>query len=79
MKDPGTIEKAIVMQQSKGDGLQDFRDGDQCKAKSLFSEGLTPFYFTMMTETVNPLGSKKGIHKLGLIYFVVSHRNCCPV
>lgn len=41
LETPGTVEKVLEMQQSKGDELQDFRDGDQYKAKNLFSEGLT--------------------------------------
>lgn len=73
LETPGTIEKVLETQQSKGDGLRDFRDGDQYKAKSLFSEGLTlPIVlYNDDCETVNPLGSKTGIYKLGLIYFAI--------
>ena len=53
--------------------LNDFADGSCCQNHPLFSVHQDAFQICIYTdeiETVNPLGSKTKIHKLGLVYFV---------
>jgi len=64
---------------SKTDGYEDFCDGTYFKTHPLFSQQQTSLQIQMYYddfETANPLGSKRGIHKLGALYFVL--RNLPP-
>ncbi|KAL2078827.1 hypothetical protein ACEWY4_006697 [Coilia grayii] len=57
----------------------DLRDGAYCKKHPLFSSNTTTLQIQLFYddfETCNPLGSKRGIHKLGAIYFTL--RNFPP-
>jgi len=56
--------------------LNDYSDGLHCKNHPLFSKYQDAFKICLYTdeiETVNPLGSKTKIHKLGLVYFVIKN------
>ncbi|KAK0140170.1 hypothetical protein N1851_022924 [Merluccius polli] len=54
-------------------GLEDFFDGEFCKSHPLFLKeiSLPILLYNDDCETVNPLGSKTGIHKLGFLYFSI--------
>lgn len=61
------------------DVLHDFCDGDFFKSHALFSKQKHAFQIQLFYddfETANPLGSKRGLHKLGAIYFTL--RNISP-
>lgn len=53
--------------------LQDVHDGELYKHNSLFSKELSIplILYNEDCETVNPLGFKSIVHKLGLIYFQI--------
>ena len=64
---------------SKTDIFEDFCDGSYFKTHALFSKQPTSLQIQMYYddfETANPLGSKRGIHKIGALYFVL--RNLPP-
>ncbi|CAI5662779.1 unnamed protein product [Oreochromis niloticus] len=64
---------------SKEDRYEDFCDGSYYKSHPLFSKPQTSLQIQLYYddfETANPLGSKRGVHKVGAIYFVL--RNLPP-
>ena len=64
---------------SKTDIFEDFCDGSYFKTHALFSKQPTSLQIQMYYddfETANPPGSKRGIHKMGALYFVL--RNLPP-
>ena len=78
-KHPKIKEMMQSHSSSRKDLLNDFCDGDLFKSHPLFSKQkhaiqLQLFYDDF--ECANPLGSKKGIHKIGAIYFTL--RNLSP-
>lgn len=70
---PGILQAMLDWQQRDGGVLQDVFDGEFCKTHQLFlKETFIPLLFCNDDcETVNPLGSKTGTHKLGFIYFQI--------
>ncbi|KAK0136550.1 hypothetical protein N1851_027341 [Merluccius polli] len=70
---PGVLKAMLSWQQREGDGLEDFFDGEFCKSHPLFLKeiSLPILLYNDDCETVNPLGSKTGIHKLGFLYFSI--------
>ena len=73
------IKEMMQSHSSSRKDLNDFCDGDLFKSHPLFSKQkhaiqLQLFYDDF--ECANPLGSKKGIHKIGAIYFTL--RNLSP-
>ena len=70
---PGVLKAMLSWQQREGDGLEDFFDGEFCKSHPLFLKeiSLPILLYNDDCETVNPLGSKTGIHKLGFLYFTI--------
>ena len=60
---------------SKDDVLRDFTDGDICKSNPLLCKKNTLQFkfFVDEFEVVNPLGSKKGKHKLTAVYFKIGN------
>lgn len=51
-----------------------YKDGNSFKNNSLFSKTSNSFQIQLFYddfETVNPLGSKRGIHKIGAVYFIL--------
>lgn len=70
---PGITKAILSWQQRKGDALQDFFDGDFCLAHPLFLKEISIplLLYNDDCETVNPLGSKTGTHKLGFLYFTI--------
>ncbi len=79
LETPGTMKKIIDYQNTEHDAgvLQDFHDGELYKHNFLFSKELSIplLLYNDDCETVNPLGSKTIVHKLGLIYFQIK---CLP-
>lgn len=64
---------------SEPDAYHDFCDGSYFKTHPLFSAKRHALQIQLYYddfETANPLGSKRGIHKIGCIYFVI--RNLPP-
>ena len=63
----------LAWQQREGDVLQDVFDGDFCKTHLLFLKevSIPLLIYTDDYETVNPLGLKTSIHKLGFVYFII--------
>lgn len=70
---PGILQAMLEWQRREGDAIQDVFDAEFCKTHPLFqSEVSIPLViYQDDCEIVNPLGSKTGIHKLGLIYFIL--------
>ena len=70
---PGTLDAIFTWQQRNDGDLSDFYDGEYCKQHPLFSKEVSVplLLYNDDCETVNPLGSKVGVHKLGLIYFTI--------
>lgn len=59
--------------------FDDFRDGSYFKSNPLFSKHKNALQIQIYYddfETANPLGSKRGVHKVGALYFVL--RNLPP-
>lgn len=64
---------------SKEDIYEDFCDGSYFKSHPLFSKPHTSLQIQLYYddfETAHPLASKRGVHKVGAIYFVL--RNLPP-
>ncbi|KAK0156601.1 hypothetical protein N1851_000033 [Merluccius polli] len=57
----------------EGNALQDVFDGKFCKTHPLFLKevSIPLLLYNGDCETVNPLGSKTVVHKLGFIYFIL--------
>lgn len=70
---PGILQVMLEWQQRDDGVLQDVFDGELCKSHPLFlNETSIPLVlYQDDCECVNPLGSKTGTHKLGLIYFQI--------
>lgn len=70
---PGVMKTILSWQQRKVDALQDFFDGDYCISHPLFLKEISIplLLYNDDCETVNPLGSKTGTHKLGFLYFTI--------
>ncbi|KAJ8034185.1 hypothetical protein HOLleu_20916 [Holothuria leucospilota] len=52
--------------------LRDFHDGTFCKENEFFSQHhLKLLFYVDECEVVNPLGSKAGLHKVGVIYMTL--------
>jgi len=70
---PGILQAMLEWQRREGDTIQDIFDGDFCKTHPLFQNevSIPLVIYQDDCEIVNPLGSKTGIHKLGLIYFIL--------
>lgn len=77
LESPGTMEKVLAHKQNQEGALIDYIDGDLYKSSHLFSEefSIPLVLYNDDCETVNPIGSKTAIHKLGLIYFQI---RCLP-
>ncbi|XP_051947874.1 uncharacterized protein LOC127619140 [Xyrauchen texanus] len=74
---PGIMSKVIAWQKQDSGALQDFCDGELCKFHALFSRevSIPLLLYIDDVETVNPLGSKTSVHKLGFMYFAIK---CLP-
>jgi len=76
-----SIFRETVRNRVSGDGLmRDFCDGSIFKTNPLFVEDKTALQLCLYfdeCEVVNPLGSRRGIHKIGFIY--MSLRNLQPM
>lgn len=70
---PGMLQAMLDWQQRDGGVLQDVFDGEFCKTHPLFLKetSIPLILYNDDCETVNPLGSKTGTHKLGFIYFLI--------
>ena len=70
---PGILQAMLDWQQRVGGVLQDVFDGEFCKEHPLFLKetSIPLLLYNDDCETVNPLGSKTGTHKLGFIYFLI--------
>lgn len=54
--------------------MGDFCDGDLYKSHPLFLEDPCALQIQLYydeVEVCNPIGSRRGVHKLGLFYFIV--------
>nr|XP_057925469.1 uncharacterized protein LOC131127529 [Doryrhamphus excisus] len=71
LEDPVILQAMLDWQQREGGVLQDVFDGEFCKTHPLFLKetSIPLLFYNDECETVNPLGSKTGTHKLGFIYF----------
>lgn len=70
---PGILQAMLDWQQRDGGVLQDVFEGEFCKTHPLFLKetSIPLLFYNDDCETVNPLGSKTGTHKLGFIYFQI--------
>ena len=72
-----TIREAILREEKSPDGIKvSFIDGEHFKFHPLFSRyphAIRIKLYCDELEIVNPLGSKTGIHKLGIFYYVVDN------
>ncbi|XP_070526162.1 uncharacterized protein [Cardiocondyla obscurior] len=75
------VKEAILSEQSsKNDILALFVDGDYFKNHPLFQvhkNALRIQLYYDELEIVNPLGSKTGIHKLGVFYYIIQNIPAC--
>jgi len=69
---PG-IFSILTWQHRENGVLLDFYDGEYCKQHPLFSSKVSVplILYNDDCETVNPLGSKVVVHKLGFLYFTI--------
>ncbi|CAM4448958.1 unnamed protein product [Leuciscus chuanchicus] len=74
---PGIMSKVVAWQKSTNGLLQDFCDGELCQNHALFSQevSIPLLIYIDDVETVNPLGSKTSVHKVGFMYFAIK---CLP-
>ena len=66
--------KAIIEHRPSQDGvMRDFHDGTFCKEHEFFSQENTIrlLLFVDDCEITNPLGSKAGLHKTTMVYFII--------
>jgi hypothetical protein len=66
--------RAIQQYQLCRDGImRDFHDGEFCRGHVFFSNGrnVALLLYVDDREIANPLGSKAGIHKIGVIYCTI--------
>lgn len=73
------IKEMVQADFSQGDVLQNLCDGELFKSHPLFSKHRNAIQIQLFYddfETSNPLGSKRGIYKVGAIYFTL--RNFSP-
>lgn len=78
-KNPNVIEMIKRDSEKRENMLYDLCDGDYFKSHILYSKQRHAIQIQLFYddfETANPLGSKRGIHKLGAIYFTL--RNFSP-
>lgn len=78
-KNPNVMEMMKRDSEQRENMLYDLCDGDYFKSHALFSTQRHAIQIQLFYddfETANPLGSKRGIHKLGAIYFTL--RNFSP-
>lgn len=78
-KNSELCESFLQVKQHKEGVYKDICDGSYFKSNDLFSQQKHALQIQLYYddfETANPLGSKKGIHKLGCIYFIL--RNLPP-
>lgn len=71
---PGILQAMLEWQRrEESDAIQDVFDGEFCKTHPLFQNevSIPLVIYQDDCEIVNPLGSKTGVHKLGLIYFTL--------
>lgn len=70
---PWILQVMLEWQRREGDAIQDVFDGEFSKTHPLFQNevSIPLVIYQDDCEIVNPLGSKTGIHKLGLIYFIL--------
>ena len=79
LKQSSVIDMFTSVQSSRSNLYSDLRDGTYFKKHPLFSKDIPSLqiqFFYDDFEPCNPLGSKKGSHKLGAIYFTL--RNFPP-
>ncbi|RXN36123.1 hypothetical protein ROHU_003222 [Labeo rohita] len=71
------LDAIFTWQQRENGVLLDFYDGEYCKNHPLFSSDVSVplLLYNDDCETVNPLGSKVAVHKLGFLYFTIK---CLP-
>lgn len=71
---PGLLQAMLEWQQRKSDALQDLFDGDFCKTHPLLLKevSIPIVIYQDDCETVNPLGSKTAVHRLGCIEHLLS-------
>ncbi|KAJ8364594.1 hypothetical protein SKAU_G00134250, partial [Synaphobranchus kaupii] len=70
------IKEMMQTHSSSRENLNDLCDGDFFKSHALFSKQKHAIQIQLFYddfETANPLGSKRGIHKLGAIYFTLQN------
>lgn len=74
---PGIMSKVVAWQKSTNGLLQDFCDGELCQNHALFSQEVSIPLLIHIDDvvTVNPLGSKTSVHKVGFMYFAIK---CLP-
>lgn len=70
---PGILDAIFTWQQRENGVLLDFYDGEYCKQHPLLSSKVSVplLLYNDDCETVNPLGSKVVVHKLGFLYFTI--------
>lgn len=64
----------VLQYQCSNDGiLRDFNDGQYCKEHNFFSnpQNLQLLLYVDECEVANPLGSKAGLHKIGVVYCTI--------
>ena len=65
---------AILEHQPSNDGvMRDFHDGSFCKEHGFFSNprNIRLLLYVDECEVANPLGSKSGLHKIGVLYCTI--------
>ena len=74
---PGVLKAMLSWQQRKNEALQDFFDGEFCKRHPLFLKEISIplILYNDDCDSVNPLGSKTGTHKLGISPSKVCHHS----
>lgn len=70
---PGILQAMMEWQEKERLALKDIFDGEFCKRHPLFLKEVSVplLLYNDDCETVNPLGSKTGVHKLGFVYFIL--------
>ncbi|XP_046863754.1 uncharacterized protein LOC124457571 [Xenia sp. Carnegie-2017] len=76
LQDPAILDQVLHSHQIQDGLLSDYCDGNEFKSHPLFSIDPTALQIILYydeVEIVNPLGSKTGKHKLGLVYYTLGN------
>ena len=74
LESKGFMRAVAEYQPSRDEVMRDFHDGEFCRGHAFFSNGknIALLLYVDDCEIANPLGSKAGMHKIGVIYCTIT-------